>query len=223
MKSNFKHTLGRVWKSKKSQDGKKFFHREYSDYQTYVEHQKAKLASRLSSPEKAKRTVAAHEEKKQCMYDRFKQIPVKWHGKRVLCLGARTGYEVDAFNALNCFAVGIDLNPGPENPWVLTGDFQNIRFPDQVVDVVYTNCMDHTFDAKKMLAEVHRVLVPEGTFILEAQQGGEKTEEIGFYESFWWSKPIDLIPIVERTGFKLTDHTPVRIHWTREQFTFKKI
>ena len=47
----------------------------------------------------------------------------------MLCLGARLGTEVRALHNLGYFAIGIDLNPGVDNPYVLMGDFHKLVFP----------------------------------------------------------------------------------------------
>ena len=69
----------------------------------------------------------------------------------VLCLGARQGTEVKAFLDLGCFAVRIDLEPGAENQFVVQGDFHDLKFPTESVDIVFTNSLDHAFDPKKMI------------------------------------------------------------------------
>jgi hypothetical protein len=48
------------------------------------------------------------------------------------------------------FSVGIDLNPGPRNGYVLHGDFHNIIFADASIDAVYTNALDHSFDLQEL-------------------------------------------------------------------------
>ena len=48
--------------------------------------------------------------------------------RTVLCLAARIGTEVKAFLDLGCFAIGIDLNPGTDNRYVVHGDFHDLQF-----------------------------------------------------------------------------------------------
>ena len=50
------------------------------------------------------------------------------------------------------FAVGIDLNPGRDNRWVVIGDFHALQYADASVDVVYTNSFDHVFELERVLA-----------------------------------------------------------------------
>ena len=56
-------------------------------------------------------------------------------GCSVLCLGARLGGEVRAFTAMGALSIGIDLNPGPNNAYVLPGDFHHLQFAQSVFDV----------------------------------------------------------------------------------------
>src|SRR5258707_15564244 len=106
-----------------------------------------------------------------CMAERLAVMAEIQSGMSALCLAARIGTEVKAFQDVGCFSVGIDLNPGPDNKYVLRGDFHEIQFPSNSLDVVYTNSIDHAFDAVKMISEVKRVLKPTGVFIVEAPHG----------------------------------------------------
>ena len=88
--------------------------------------------------------------------------------------GARLGTEVRALHRLGHFAVGIDLEPGPDNHYVLPGDFHHIVFPDGSIDAIYTNALDHVFDLERVLGEVARLLRPGGLFIADIELGYEE-------------------------------------------------
>lgn len=175
-----------------------FGRRHYPSYDHYVAHQRTKLdAFRASS-------VARHDRKfYQALSDRLAASPVSLQGLAVLCLAARRGGEVRAFIAQGAFAVGIDLNPGRDNRFVLPGDFHDLQFASGSVDVVYTNSLDHAFDPDRLLAEVRRVLAPEGILIVEAGSGGHGVEGRGFYESFSWASIQELVRLIEAAGFHL--------------------
>ena len=68
------------------------------------------------------KTVEKHDRR---FYDelsaRLKALPLDFRGRSVLCLAARQGSEVRAFIDSGAFAVGIDLNPGPRNRFVVVG------------------------------------------------------------------------------------------------------
>jgi ubiquinone/menaquinone biosynthesis C-methylase UbiE len=103
-----------------------------------------------------------------------------------VCLGARLGTEVMALHKLGHFAVGIDLNPGPDNEYVLKGDFHKIVFPDGSLDAAYCNALDHVYDLERVLAEVRRLLRPGGIFVADIIRGYEEGLYAGRYESVHW-------------------------------------
>jgi SAM-dependent methyltransferase len=133
-----------------------FKKRKYSSYDDYVSHQKSKLKT------KEKSLKNNHNHHVERFYQRFHNCEYIKMNSNVLCLGARTGAEVEAFRKLGCFAVGIDLNPGIDNPFVMYGDFHNILFPKDSIDIIYCNCLDHLFNLDEVLKEIIRVLKNEG-------------------------------------------------------------
>lgn len=161
--------------------------RSYSSYSEYVEHQSDKLD----------KVVHRLRETEAEDFEHFKRrfqdcIPLK-EARSVLCLGARLGTEVKALHSLGYFAVGIDLNPGPENAYVLPGDFHKVVFPDGSVDVIYTNALDHVFDLGKVVTEVARLLRPNGLFIVDMLPGFEEGFVPGAYEATYWRTSTILI------------------------------
>ncbi len=135
--------------------------RDYVSYEQYLSHQRAKLALKRDR-------IAQHDrEFEHVLHDRLQRSGIPLQGTNVLCLGARLGGEVRAFQRLGAFAVGIDIEPGEKNPYVLHGDFHHLQFATQSVDVIYCNALDHAFDLTQIASEVDRVLKPDGTLILE--------------------------------------------------------
>ena len=106
----------------------------------------------------------------------------------MLCIAVRLGTEVRVFTELGAFAVGIDLNPGRDNPWVLTGDFHALRFADRSVDVVYVNSLDHVYELGRVLSEVRQVLKRGGFLLAEIGLGTEEGGSPGFYEELSWGR-----------------------------------
>jgi SAM-dependent methyltransferase len=143
-------------------------------------------------------------------------------GTTVLCLAARLGTEVKAFADLGCFAIGIDLNPGPHNQYVVHGDFHQLQFPDASADVVFTNSLDHCFDARRVLDEVRRVLKPEGRFIVEAVRGAAEGCKPLFYESFSWATVDDLVTFIQGCSFECAARTPFESPWPGETLVFSR-
>jgi ubiquinone/menaquinone biosynthesis C-methylase UbiE len=112
---------------------------------------------------------------------------------------------------LGCFAVGIDLNPGEKNKWVLPGDFHALQFADNSVDAVYCNALDHAFDLGKILSEVRRVLKNSGVFIAEIVDPTVRGP--GEYEALWWQDTNSIVDIIQNSGLPLWEHSPFEYPW----------
>ncbi len=191
-----------------------FVQRQYSSYDDYVHHQQAKL--------KIHDLESYDVRFRDALRDRLKQAGLDWQGRSVLCLAARIGTEVRAFLDLGAFAVGLDLNPGKENRYVVQGDFHDIQFAAGSVDVVFTNSLDHAFDIERIAQGMHRVLKPEGVLIVEAVSGKEEGGKPGFFESFYWSSIDQLIGRLERSRFQLVSRRPFTYPWTGEHLWLRK-
>jgi len=190
-----------------------FQSRKYESYRAYLKHQKAKLATHdFKNYDIEFRTV---------LRERLTALDVDWRDLSVLCLAARIGTEVKAFLDLGCRAIGIDLNPGKQNQYVVQGDFHDLQFQPNSMDVVYTNSLDHAFDIDRIATEVLKVLEPEGLLIVEAVRGRDQGVHPGFFESFFWNNIDELIGVFETAGFKLTRRTPITYPWPGEALCFR--
>ena len=204
--------IGEVWKSYDPQ--RTFKKRKYHTYEDYITHQKTKLELV---------DLGGNDTKyREILRKRLKNSRLLRPGTTILCLAARLGTEVKAFMDVGCFAIGIDLNPGKDNPFVVYGDFHDIQFPSGCTDVVFTNSLDHVFDIKRLIAEVGRVLRPNGIFILEAGKGDDEERLPGFFESFWWSEIDDLVSAIEAFNFRLNSRSFFEYPWPGEQLWFEK-
>ena len=157
-----------------------FTRRHYASYEAYLSHQAAKLDGIV---DRLRRT---EEEEFAVFLARFESCEPLREARSVLCLGARLGTEVRALHRLGHFAVGIDLEPGPDNHYVLPGDFHHIVFPDGSIDAIYTNALDHVFDLERVLGEVARLLRPGGLFIADIELGYEEGFIPGEFEATHW-------------------------------------
>jgi SAM-dependent methyltransferase len=126
-------------------------------------------------------------------------------GTRVLCLAARLGGEVRTFRELGAFAVGIDLNPGPRNPWVAWGDFHELRYANGSVDLVFTNSLDHAYDLERLCLEIARVVRPGGHVVTEIVKGAADGVRIGYYDASHWDTVDDVLRVLEKTGWQIVD------------------
>ena len=185
--------------------------RTYPSYEAYAEHQKAKLGHRNLTRYDPQFTNA--------LAGRLQSITPPVAGN-VLCLAARSGAECVAFIKLGCFAVGIDLNPGEANRYVVTGDFHDLQFADRSVDVVYTNSLDHAFDLDRILKQVARVLKDDGRFIAELVDPSR--HDRGDYEATWWSSIDDVVAVIERGGFTVAGRTSFDQPWQGTQLVLVK-
>jgi SAM-dependent methyltransferase len=187
-------------------------------YQDYIKHQAAKLKFKNICPV----DLQDYDKKyRQLLGDRIKNSNLIREGQSVLCLGARLGTEVKAFLDHGCFAVGIDLNPGKSNHYVLRGDFHNLQFADRSVDVVFSNSVDHVFDLEKFVKEVARVLKSGGLLVIEVGRGREEGGSSGFYESLHWSSIDDLIRFLQNHGFNCLLRQPIDFPVRGEHLTLQ--
>jgi SAM-dependent methyltransferase len=164
--------------------------RPYQSYDAYVKHQAGKLdriAGRLREVE---------DQDYAAFVERFRTCAPLRQARAVLCLGARLGTEVRALHALGHFAVGIDLNPGPDNAYVLPGDFHRIQFPDGSADAVYTNALDHAFDVGRLVVEIGRVLRPGGLLIADVVAGYDEGQVPGPWEAMHWARADDIAALL---------------------------
>jgi SAM-dependent methyltransferase len=199
------------WREK---DG--FRARMYSTYVAYQEHQVSKLGKLKLDEynERLRRELAS----------RVKRIPEITRGATVLCLGARLGPECQSFIDSGAVAIGIDLNPGVSNHFVVTGDFHDVQYADGSFDAVYTNALDHAFDLERVIAEARRVLKPSGVLIAEIVRGSKDDggREPGDFESIWWERVDDVTARIERIGLTVRSRERFDWPWGGDQVVFVK-
>lgn len=186
--------------------------RNYRSYADYVRHQSAKLPRNYDALIEHDRVY------ERIVYERYGRLTLK--GATLLCLGARLGGETRAFTRLGALAIGVDLEPGAGNLFVVPGDVHHLQFANSVFDYAFTNILDHVLDLDAFFAEVERVLRPDGRLIVELADVG-----MGEYEVTDLSdgrvravlderlRLIDERPIANVTGY--TDWSGVSLIYTR--------
>jgi SAM-dependent methyltransferase len=133
--------------------------RRYGSYDDYVRHQGGKLRRQHGE-------LTAHDHNyEQVVFERYAALPLA--RCTVLCLGARLGGEVRAFTRLGALAIGVDIEPGQRNQFVVAGDVHRLQFADGVFDVAFTNILDHILDIEAFIQEAERVLKDDGRLIVE--------------------------------------------------------
>jgi len=173
-------------------------HRKYDNYDEYLKHQAKKLD--IGVKKKIKKFMPEYIPNVVKSFDlrvgKFK----KYISDQVLCLGARTGAEVISFRKLGVDAIGIDINPGKNNEYVIKGDFHNMEFDDKSFDVVYCNCIDHSWDLETLAKEIHRVSKDDAFLLLEIDHMVNKNQKDrdslldknSKYESIMWDNLDDI-------------------------------
>jgi len=157
-----KHYGKEGWKPDLTVTDKSLHYRDYSSYEEYVTHQAQKFNEILKLQGGFdNKTILGY---RKMFYGRFRYLTSFLEkSATILCLGARQGTEVEVLRDLGYKnAMGLDLNPGPENPYVQQGDFMALEYPSDSVDMVYSNCVDHAFNIDKFFEEHVRVLKPNG-------------------------------------------------------------
>jgi SAM-dependent methyltransferase len=202
--------------------------RAYRSYDVYVRHQRSKLDMLTSGGSFGvdSTNLKEYDNKfRSQLRTRLQSLNLVASGQSVLCLAARLGTEVKAFLDCGCFAVGVDLNPGKENPFVLPGDFHNLIFSDGSVDHVYCNSIDHAFDLKKLFAEIYRVLKPGGDFIAELQLGASEGSRVntGQWESLSWESTQAVQEQIEAQGFHVGQSHGFSEPWPGRCLVAKKV
>ena len=165
--------------------------RNYDSREDYRTHQAAKMDVLLGKGHGWKKLDIL--EYRVRFWSRFRHLrQFLKRDANLLCLGARQGTEVEVLLELGYRnASGIDFNPGPDNPLVNQGDFMDLDFPDDHLDLVYSNCLDHASDLDMFFAEQVRVLKKSGYFLMDIST----CEEAGYFESQEWGRPEDVLMV----------------------------
>ena len=179
--------------------------RKYKTYEEYIEHQKWKW-DYFDRPKHSDDRF-----KREYTYQ-FLDLIIQGHVKtdkqyKVLCLGARRGWEVWAWRTLGFDAIGIDIQEYEDNPYVVYGDFHDIPFPDGEFDYVFSNALDHSLYPEKFISEADRVLKLSGKLLLEIRQHTKShvTEDVKpggqpRHEVLYWEDTNELIKFLWGTG-----------------------
>lgn len=184
--------------------------KKYEDYDAYVAGQASK------NKKLSKSSIGRQwEGRVKKFLLRFKDLHISG---RVICLGARQGCEVEAFNRLGGKAVGIDI--APMHPLVEVGDFHRIQYGSDTFDVVYSNSIDHSNNPVLFLEEATRVLKPDGLLVIDLQYN-----QLGEYEVIKWDSEDSVVAIAPKELKYLGKTYPHKMYKNRTkepQFIWKK-
>lgn len=193
--------------------------KKYKDYNEYVAHQRSKYLTIKGEngwlSKNDKRFIKALE-------GRLTKHLKKLSKGNFLCLAARTGTEVRYFISKGFFAVGIDVEPGERNEYVVVGDFNKLQYANESVDYVYCNSLDHSNDLAFTIGEARRVLKDGGLFFLELSKGEAEGGTVGYYEATKWSKVDDVLAVFKNLGFSVTHREDFNEPWKGELVILQK-
>jgi len=174
-------------------------YRSYDNYEQYIKHQSQKLDKGIKSSRTRFSTESFEHNVESYMY-RFEKLIKFIKGNKILCLGARLGEEVVAFRRMGFIdTIGVDINPGINNKYVIKGDFHNLEFRSATFDTLYTNCLDHAWGLKELSFEMARVLKSGGRFVTEIGHSFYKKNQNKKYRKSLVSKKNKFESIIWKT------------------------
>ena len=184
-----KHNGQGGWKDEVSAEGVRA--RDYASYEEYLTHQKQKLEEMMKMKGGFSNETVLNF--RVAFYSRFRHLPkLLPSSAQILCGGARQGTEVEVLRDLGfANAMGIDLNPGPDNPYVKPGDFMKLDYADGALDLFYTNCIDHAFDLDRFFGEHARAIKSDGYALYDIHLVNEKGG--GAFEAISWTRSEDVL------------------------------
>lgn len=144
-------------------------------YKEYIELQKEKTCD----PQRRKKWLNEEWELKLFGFTKIFKKHINIIGENCLCIGARTGQEVQALINLNKSAIGIDIVPC--EPLVIEGDFHDLKFKDESFDFIFSNVIDHALYPQKFFSEANRVL-KRGGYALYHLQVNQENDKYGVFD-----------------------------------------
>ena len=165
--------------------------RKYSNYEEYIRHQSSKFAGMLARGGFSGRVIA----KNRVMFRRHFLLaqPLIPLDAKIVCAAARDGTEVEVWRDMGFRnAIGFDLYPGPNNHFVIAGDFHNMPFEAKSVDLLFCNSLDHALDLDKFFQEAIRILKPGGLALIDLT---DENTRAGPWEATEWKRAQDVIDI----------------------------
>lgn len=191
------------WSTKISESG--FRYRDYASYEEYTEHQKQKIIEIMKAYGGFSLKVLLRQHFD--FWQRFRDLNLPSDAK-ILCLGARFGTEVEVLRNLGYRnALGTDLEPGPDNPYVVVGDFMKVNAADASIDMIYCNAVDHAYNLPDFFKEHARILKPDGLAIYDIAM-----TEPGAFEAVHWGDERNLF-ILMLEHFKSVERLTIDRFW----------
>ncbi len=147
-----------------------------------------------------------HNHKKHVALMRLGKYGLKKH-IRVLDVGTGDGAFVEVCRASEIGAVGCEIAPGDVGTeHCYPQDLRDCNFPTEHFDVVTMHdVLEHLVDPVTELAEIFRVLKPDGRLLLEVPYFWGTVEESGHHfkkvEHLWFFKKHHVVDLAKKAGF----------------------
>lgn len=141
--------------------------KKYSTYGEYVAHQLHKTNSekvQRRETENYEHNVGVFTRHFEHWFSRMVEVP-----ETSICLGARSGAEVDALRRMGIESIGMDLAPCGE--LVEAGDIHALTYKTGSFDFAFTNVFDHSDNPVQFAREIERVVWPGGFVLLQLAIG----------------------------------------------------
>ena len=99
--------------------------------------------------------------------------------EKAVLLGARLGTEVFSLRSLghqNCIGMDVQTDYAKDETLVEYGDFMNLKYDNDSLQFVYTNCIDHLSDPKDFIIGLERVMKKDSfaLFDVDTQHNSKK-------------------------------------------------
>lgn len=102
------------------------------------------------------------------------------------------------------------------------GDFHNLVFADNSVDVVFTNSLDHAFKLEWVIKEIQRVLKHKGYLVIEIMNGTKDKYYPGRYESMYWEHIDDIVKILRANKFEVIKRFDIKYPWKGQHIILQR-
>lgn len=153
---------------------------KFNSYQQYVDFQKEKTMDPLKRNKWLNDEWNTKLEYFKIFFDKLLSKYKLPKNIKTVCLGARTGQEVQALIDLGYNdSIGTDLVESL--PLVIEDDVHNMQFESKTFDLIFTNIVDHVLYPKKFINEVERV-AKKNCLIVFHLTIGKSTDKYGVTE-----------------------------------------
>ena len=148
----------------------------------------------------------------------------------VLCVGARLGGEVRAFQAISNvkLAIGVDIAPGERNPLVMYGDAHELsQFKAATFGCAYSNVLDHILHVDRFAKATWRVLTAGGSLMVDLPEQ-PLCKDIWAVHDLVVEHQL-LVCQIESAGFEVVEHVREPYFWRKRlqgymnRYIFRKV